>query len=63
MSRMNNNHDVNIIGTHLENDFIDTLKKTNNLHPGLNTKIPQKVIQNSRKLKNAPFFFRKYRHI
>ena len=37
------NYDINIIGTHLENDFIDQLKKNNNLHPGLNVKIPQKV--------------------
>ena len=40
---LDNNHDINIIGTHLENDFIDTLKKNDNLHPGLNTKIPQEI--------------------
>ena len=40
---LDKNYDINIIGTHLENDFIDQLKKNNNLHPGLNTKIPQKV--------------------
>ena len=40
---LDNNHDVNIIGTHLENDFIDNLKNNNNLHPGLNTKIPQEI--------------------
>ena len=39
---LDNNHDINIVGTHLENDFIDDLQK-NNLHPGLNTKIPQEV--------------------
>ena len=38
-----NNHDVNIIGTHLENDFIDELKKSENFHPALNVKIPQEV--------------------
>jgi glycerol-3-phosphate dehydrogenase (NAD(P)+) len=38
-----NNHDINIIGTHLENDFIDKLKNNNNLHPGLNTKIPEGI--------------------
>ena len=38
-----NNHDINIIGTHLENDFLDQLKKDKNLHPGLNTEIPQEV--------------------
>ena len=36
-------YDIHIIGTHLENDFIDQLKNNNNLHPGLNIKIPQKV--------------------
>jgi len=40
---LDNNHDINIIGTHLENEFIDNLKKNNNLHPGLNTKIPEGV--------------------
>ena len=40
---LDNNHDVNIIGTHLENEFIDNLKKDNNFHPGLNTKIPDKI--------------------
>ena len=34
---LDNNHDINIVGTHLENEFIDQLKKNNNLHPGLNT--------------------------
>ena len=38
---LDNNHDINIVGTHLENDFIDDLQK--NLHPGLNAKIPQEV--------------------
>ena len=36
-----NNHDVNIIGTHLENEFIDNIKKNNNFHPGLNTALPE----------------------
>ena len=40
---LDNNHDINIIGTHLENDFIDSFKKNNNFHPGLNTKIPQEI--------------------
>jgi len=38
-----NNHDVNIIGTHLENDFIDKLKKNKNFHPGLDSQIPEEV--------------------
>ena len=40
---LDNNHDINIVGTHLENDFIDTLKKNNNLHPGLNVDIPKEI--------------------
>jgi glycerol-3-phosphate dehydrogenase (NAD(P)+) len=26
---LDNNHDINIVGTHLENEFIDQLKKNN----------------------------------
>ena len=40
---LDNNHDINIVGTHLENDFIEQLKNNDNLHPGLNTQIPQKI--------------------
>ena len=40
---LDNNHDINILGTHLENDFIDQLNKNNRLHPGLNTEIPQGI--------------------
>ncbi len=39
---IDNNHDTNIIGTHLENDFIDDIKK-NYLHAGLNTKLPKEI--------------------
>ena len=38
-----NNHDVSIVGTHLENDFIDNLKKNDNFHPGLNIKIDKNI--------------------
>ena len=40
---LDNNHDINIVGTHLENDFIDQFNKNNRLHPGLNTEIPQGI--------------------
>jgi Glycerol-3-phosphate dehydrogenase len=40
---LDNNHDINIVGTHLENDFIDQLKKNDYFHPGLNTKIPKEI--------------------
>ena len=40
---LDNNHDVNILGTHLENDFIDNLKDKDNFHPGLDLKINKKI--------------------
>ena len=40
---LDNKHDINIVGTHLEDKLIDSLKKNNNLHPGLNTKIPKEI--------------------
>ena len=40
---LDNNHDINIVGTHLENDFIDQLNKNKRLHLGLNTEIPQGI--------------------
>ena len=40
---IDNNHDTNIVGTHLENDFIDSVVKNKRLHPGLNTNIPEGV--------------------
>ena len=40
---LDNNHDINIIGTHLENDFIDKIKKNKRLHPGLNINVPEGI--------------------
>ncbi len=40
---LDNNHDTNIVGTHLENEFIDILKANRNLHKGLNTRIPKEI--------------------
>ena len=40
---IDNNHDTNIVGTHLENDFIDLVIKNKRLHPGLNTTIPDGI--------------------
>ena len=40
---LDNNHDVSIVGTHLENEFIDNLKKNKHLHPGLNVEIPLQI--------------------
>jgi glycerol-3-phosphate dehydrogenase (NAD(P)+) len=40
---LDNNHDVNIVGTHLENEFIDNLKSQDNFHSGLNIKIDKKI--------------------
>ena len=38
---IDNEHDVNIIGTHLENEFIDDLIKNDHLHSTLNVSIPK----------------------
>ena len=40
---IDNNHDTNIVGTHLENDFIDGVIKNKRLHPGLNVKVPETI--------------------
>ena len=40
---LDNNHDINIVGTHLENNFIDQLKNNENLHSSLNTKMPHEI--------------------
>ena len=40
---LDNNHDINIIGTHLENDFIDSFKANQNLHAGLKINLPQEI--------------------
>ena len=50
---IDNKHDVNIIGTHLENDFIDILKNKENFHPGLHVQLDKKIkIHKFDKLKN-----------
>ena len=40
---IDNNHDVNIVGTHLENDFIDSLKVKENFHPVINVKLDKNI--------------------
>ena len=40
---LDNNHDTNIIGTHLENEFITNLKNHKNLHPSLGVQIPEGI--------------------
>ena len=40
---LDNNHDINIVGTHLENNFIESFVKNENFHPSLNCKIPIEI--------------------
>ena len=40
---VDNQHDISIVGTHLENDFIDNLKAKENFHPGLKVKLDKKI--------------------
>ena len=39
---LDNNHEISIVGTHLENEFINEIKK-DFFHPGLNMKISTKI--------------------
>jgi len=39
-----NKNDTTLVGTHLENDLINSIKSNNNLHPTLKTSLPQKLI-------------------
>ncbi len=39
---LDNNHDINIVGTHLENDFIENLKKKKIIIRVLIAKYPKK---------------------
>ena len=38
-----NNHEVSIVGTHLEDNFIDVIKSNKNVHPVLKSRIPNNV--------------------
>jgi len=38
-----NNNNVSLIGTHLEDNLIETMKSNNNLHPKLNINLPSKM--------------------
>ena len=38
-----NKNEVTLIGTHLENDLIEKIKSNNNIHPALNTKLPDEL--------------------
>jgi glycerol-3-phosphate dehydrogenase (NAD(P)+) len=40
---IDNNHKVSIVGTHLEDNFIDIIKSNKNIHPILKSKIPKDV--------------------
>ena len=40
---LDNKHDVSIVGTHLENDFIESLNNKDNFHPGLRIKLDKKI--------------------
>ena len=40
---LDNNHDTYILGTHLENDFIEQVISNKRLHPGLDTTIPEGI--------------------
>ena len=49
-----NGNDVTLLGTHLENDLIDKIKRNENIHPALNTNLPSSLkIEKFEKLNSA----------
>ena len=40
---LDNKHDINIVGTHLESEFIENLKKNRNFHSSLKINIPEEI--------------------
>ena len=40
---VDNNNEVTLIGTHLENELIASIKKNKNFHPSLKTSLPSKI--------------------
>ena len=40
---LDNNHDISIVGTHLEDDFISQMFDNEKFHPGLNISIPEGI--------------------
>ena len=38
-----NKNDVTLVGTHLEDDLIEKIKSNKNIHPTLNTKLPENL--------------------
>ena len=40
---VDNNNDVVLVGSHLEDDAIDNIKKENNFHKILNCKLPKNL--------------------
>jgi hypothetical protein len=40
---IDNNNDVTLVGTHLENELITAIKKNKNFHPALKTNLPSKL--------------------
>ena len=40
---LENQNEVTLVGTHLEDDLINKIKSNNNLHPALNIELPSKL--------------------
>jgi len=40
---VDNNNEVTLVGTHLENELIKSIKKNKNFHPSLKTSLPSKI--------------------
>ena len=50
---LENQNEVTLVGTHLEDDLINNIKSNNNLHPALNIELPSKLkVEKFEKLKS-----------
>ena len=50
---LENKNDVTLVGTHLEDDLINSIKSNNNLHPAINVELPSKLkVEKYEKLKS-----------
>ena len=50
---LENKNDVTLVGTHLEDDLINSIKSSSNLHPAINVELPSKLkVEKYEKLKS-----------
>ena len=55
---VDNKNDVTVVGTHLENELINSINSNNKIHPALKTQLPKEInFENFEKLQMWFHFF------